>query len=125
MARHPARLDLIDRQVTGATRGRRSWPGTCPTLGRRARGDNLSSAGRRPAGRVAGGQLARSTAAAKPKAALELVVIPSLKKLVFAAGELPKLETMTSEAWQTRVKTLAMEAKTRADGEGSNAAGQQ
>jgi hexosaminidase len=45
--------------------------------------------------------------AAKPKAALEFAVIPSLRQLVIAASELPRLKQMTPAAWRAQVKTLA------------------
>ncbi len=52
-------------------------------------------------------QLARLDEAAKPKAALEFVVITSVRKLVIAAGELPQLRSMTPVEWNTRVTAMA------------------
>src|SRR4030095_14424600 len=52
-------------------------------------------------------QLARLDEAAKPKAALEFVVISSVRKLVIAAAELPQLRATTPAEWKKRVKTLA------------------
>ncbi len=45
--------------------------------------------------------------AAKPKAAVEFAVIPSVRQLVTAAAELPRLKSMSAQEWRTRVKTLA------------------
>lgn len=45
--------------------------------------------------------------AAKPKAALEFAIIPSIKQLVMAAVELPRLQQMTPADWRDHVKTLA------------------
>src|SRR5256714_492930 len=52
-------------------------------------------------------ELARLDEAAKPKAALEFVVLTSLRKLVIAATELPPLRSMTPAEWSKRVTTLA------------------
>lgn len=52
-------------------------------------------------------KLAMIDNAAKPKAALEFAVIPSLRQLVIAASELPRLKEMTPAQWRTHVKTLA------------------
>jgi hexosaminidase len=52
-------------------------------------------------------QLAKLDEAAKPKAALEFVVLTSVRKLVIAAGELPQLQSMTPAEWNKRVTTLA------------------
>ena len=56
-------------------------------------------------------QLAKLDEAAKPKAALEFVVIASVRKLVIAAAELPALKSTTPAEWQKRIKTLAAPAK--------------
>lgn len=56
-------------------------------------------------------QLAKLDEAAKPKAALEFVVVTSVRKLVIAAVELPQLKTTTPAEWKTRVTTLAMPGK--------------
>jgi hexosaminidase len=52
-------------------------------------------------------RLATIEQAAKPKAALEFAVIPSIKKLVVAAAELPQLKASTPAEWQKRVNRLA------------------
>jgi hexosaminidase len=51
--------------------------------------------------------------AAKPKAALEFAVIPSLRQLVIAASELPGLSQMTPAQWRAQVKTLATPPKNK------------
>jgi hypothetical protein len=51
--------------------------------------------------------LARLDEAAKPKAALEFVVITSVRKLVIAAAELPELRTTAPAEWKKRVNALA------------------
>jgi hexosaminidase len=51
--------------------------------------------------------LTKLTEAAKPHAALEFVVIDSVKKLVHAAVELPQLGKMTSAEWSAHVKKAA------------------
>jgi len=50
-------------------------------------------------------QLARLNEAAKPKAALEFVVVTSVRKLVIAAAELPQLRSTTPAEWKKRVDT--------------------
>lgn len=55
-------------------------------------------------------QLARLDEAAKPKAALEFVVITSVRKLVIAAAELPQLKATTPAEWKKRVTTMATPA---------------
>jgi hexosaminidase len=52
-------------------------------------------------------QLAKLDEAAKPKAALEFVVISSVRKLVIAAAELPQLRSTTPAEWNKRVTTMA------------------
>jgi hexosaminidase len=52
-------------------------------------------------------QLAKLDEAAKPKAALEFVVITSVRKLVIAASELPQLKATTPAEWKKRVTTMA------------------
>ena len=52
-------------------------------------------------------KLAAIENAAQPKAALEFAVIPSLRQLVVAASELPRLSQMTPAEWRAQVKTLA------------------
>jgi len=51
--------------------------------------------------------LAKLDEAAKPKAALEFVVITSVRKLVIAAAELPQLRSTTPGEWQKRITTMA------------------
>jgi hypothetical protein len=55
--------------------------------------------------------LARLDEAAKPKAALEFVVIPSLRKLVIAASELSQLKSMAPADWKKQVTMLASPSK--------------
>jgi len=55
-------------------------------------------------------KLARLDEAAKPKAALEFVTIPSVKQLIIAAFELPQLKSMEAAEWKKRVTTLATPA---------------
>lgn len=45
--------------------------------------------------------------AAKPKAAVEFPVVMSLRQLIVAAHELPRMETMKQTEWRERVKQLA------------------
>jgi hexosaminidase len=52
-------------------------------------------------------KLARLEQAAKPKAALEFAVIPSIRLLVIAASELGSLQQLSPAEWSARVKTLA------------------
>jgi len=52
-------------------------------------------------------QLARLDEAAKPKAALEFVVVASVRKLVIAAAELNQLKASTPAEWKKRVTTMA------------------
>ncbi|HYO63358.1 MAG TPA: family 20 glycosylhydrolase [Pyrinomonadaceae bacterium] len=52
-------------------------------------------------------RLAAIDNAAKPKAALEFAVIPSLRQLVIAAAELPRLKQTTPAEWRAQVKALA------------------
>ena len=56
-------------------------------------------------------QLAKLDEAAKPKGALEFVVISSVRELIIAAVELPELKSSTPSEWHKRVKTLAAPAK--------------
>jgi hexosaminidase len=55
-------------------------------------------------------QLAKLAEAAKPSAALEFVVITSVRKLVIAAAELPQLRSTTSSEWNKRVTVMASPA---------------
>jgi hypothetical protein len=52
-------------------------------------------------------QLVKLDEAAKPKAALEFVVITSVRKLVIAAAELPRLNSTTPAEWKKRVNVKA------------------
>ncbi len=52
-------------------------------------------------------RLAKLDEAAKPKAALEFVVILNLRKLVIAAAELPQLKSTTPAEWKELVNKLA------------------
>ncbi|HYE66925.1 MAG TPA: family 20 glycosylhydrolase [Pyrinomonadaceae bacterium] len=52
-------------------------------------------------------KLAAIEQAAKPKAALEFVVIHGIKKLIIAAAELPQLRVSSPAEWQKRIKALA------------------
>jgi len=56
-------------------------------------------------------KLAKLDEATKPKAALEFVVISSVKKLIIGASELPQLKLTTSADWTKRVMMLAEPAK--------------
>jgi hexosaminidase len=56
-------------------------------------------------------KLALLTDAAKPKGALELVVVSSVRKLVAAASELPQLKTMSALEWKNLVNTKASEPR--------------
>jgi hexosaminidase len=51
--------------------------------------------------------LARLDEAAKPSAALEFVVITSVRKLVIAAAELPQLKSTNAAEWKKRVTMMA------------------
>lgn len=65
------------------------------------------SAGDSPAPEWRDAQLARLDEAAKPSAALEFVVITSVRKLVIAAAELPQLRSTTPADWKKRVTMMA------------------
>ncbi len=52
-------------------------------------------------------QLAKLDEAAKPKAALELVVVSSVRKLVIGAAELPQLKSSGPAEWRQRIMRLA------------------
>jgi hexosaminidase len=56
-------------------------------------------------------KLAVLTDAAKPKGAVELVVVSSVRKLVTAASELPQLKTMSALEWKNLVNTKASEPR--------------
>lgn len=65
------------------------------------------SAGETPTAQWRDAQLAKLNEAAKPKAALEFVVIPGVRKLVIAAAELSQLNSTNPEEWKKRVRALA------------------
>jgi len=56
-------------------------------------------------------QLSKLDEAAKPQAALEFVVITSVRELVVAAAELPTLKSTTAKEWQRQIKILAAPVK--------------
>ncbi|HEY0349915.1 MAG TPA: family 20 glycosylhydrolase, partial [Pyrinomonadaceae bacterium] len=64
------------------------------------------SSGNTPTAEWRQAQLAKLDEATKPKAALEFVVLISVRKLVIAAGELPQLRSMTPAEWNKRVATM-------------------
>ncbi|HVF49467.1 MAG TPA: family 20 glycosylhydrolase [Pyrinomonadaceae bacterium] len=66
----------------------------------------LSAGGAPPAG-WRDAKLAALEGAAKPKAALELVVIRSMRELVWAASEVSRLKQMSPAEWRAQVKTSA------------------
>src|SRR5713226_6546480 len=68
------------------------------------------SAGEAPTTEWRSAQLARLDEAAKPKAALEFVVITSVRKLVIAAAERSQLNSTTPAEWKKRVTTMASPA---------------
>ena len=49
--------------------------------------------------------------AAKPAAALEFPIIPSVRELIIAAYELPQLKSMSTAEWRSHVKKLAAQTK--------------
>lgn len=51
--------------------------------------------------------LAKLEEAAKPYGALEFAVIPTVRKLVIAAAELPQLRRMTQAEWREHIKKLS------------------
>jgi hexosaminidase len=57
------------------------------------------------------GKLAQLEQAAKPKAAVELMVVQPIRELVVAAVEQEKRKTMSAEEWKKHVKTLAAPKK--------------
>lgn len=65
------------------------------------------SAGVAPTTEWRDARLARLDEAAKPKAALEFAIIPSVRQLVIAAAALPLLKSTTPAEWKRRVTTLA------------------
>lgn len=57
--------------------------------------------------------LERLEAAAKPKAAVELVIVQPIKELVIAAAEQEKRKTMPPEDWKKMIKEMAAPPKRR------------
>jgi len=68
-------------------------------------------AGITPAPEWRGAKLAKVDEAAKPNAALEFVVISSVKKLIIGASEQGQLKSISKMEWTKRVMTLAEPAK--------------
>src|ERR1043165_1459401 len=56
-------------------------------------------------------RLATLEQAAKPAAALEFPIIPSVRELIIAAYELPQLKAMSPVEWSSHVKKLAAQTK--------------
>ncbi|HEX8919937.1 MAG TPA: family 20 glycosylhydrolase, partial [Pyrinomonadaceae bacterium] len=56
-------------------------------------------------------RLAMLEQAAKPAAALEFPIIPSIRELIIAAYELPQLKTMSPAEWSSHLKKLAAQTK--------------
>src|SRR5262249_20255793 len=56
-------------------------------------------------------KLARLIEAAKPKAAVELMIVQPVMELVAAAAEQEKRKTMSVEEWKKHVKSLTAEKK--------------
>ncbi|HXG92053.1 MAG TPA: family 20 glycosylhydrolase [Blastocatellia bacterium] len=52
-------------------------------------------------------KLALLDEAAKPKAEVQIVIVPALRQLIIAAAELPALKTMPPTDWAKRVRELA------------------
>jgi hexosaminidase len=69
------------------------------------------SAGVAPTTEWRDARLVALTDDAKPKGALEFVVIPSVTQLVIAANELPKLTGMTHSEWREHIRRLAQAAQ--------------
>jgi hexosaminidase len=69
------------------------------------------SAGLAPTAEWRDTRLATLEQAAKPKAALEFVVVSSVRQLVIGAAELPQLKSTTTAEWKKRVNTMASAAK--------------
>lgn len=65
------------------------------------------SAGDAPPQEWRDAQLVKLDEAAKPKAALEFLVIKSVRKLVIAAAEVPQNTSLTPAEWHRRVNALA------------------
>lgn len=69
------------------------------------------AAGVTPPGDWRESRLAVVAEAEKPKAALEFVIIPSVRKLVVAAAELSQLKASSPAEWQKRVEELVKPVK--------------
>ncbi|HZS05305.1 MAG TPA: family 20 glycosylhydrolase [Blastocatellia bacterium] len=67
------------------------------------------SAGTAPSQEWREAKMAMIAQAAKPKAALEFVILSGVRQLVIAAAEAPQLKTTPQAEWIRRVKTLAGE----------------
>jgi hexosaminidase len=65
------------------------------------------SRGVAPAAEWRDARLAALERIAKPKAALEFPVIPSVRQLVFAASEISRLKQLTPADWRAQIKTLS------------------
>ena len=52
-------------------------------------------------------KLARLAEAAKPKAAVELMIVQPIKELVIATAEQEKRKTMSAEEWKKMIKEMA------------------
>jgi hexosaminidase len=76
------------------------------------------SAGTPPPAGWAAARLAALDEAAKPKGALELVVVSDVRRLVVAASELAALRTMSPEAWRAHVDAVASGAEKPSGGGG-------
>ncbi len=72
---------------------------------------SLLAGGTAPAPEWRDAKLATLSQAARPRDALEIVIIPALRQLVIAAAESPQLKTSSPGDWLKRVKTLAAEKK--------------
>jgi hexosaminidase len=64
-----------------------------------------------PQGEWRAAKLAQLEEIAKPKAAVELVVVQPIRELVIAAAEQEKRKTMSAEEWKKHIKTLAAPKK--------------
>jgi len=68
------------------------------------------SAGNAPTSEWRDAQLIKLNDAGKPKAALEFVVLRSVRKLVIAAAELRQLDSSTPAEWNKRIKMIVSPA---------------
>ncbi len=100
----------IDRIIDGAPMLREAAPlavdlSALGTLGLEA--VSYLEAGEAPPAGWREAAMAQLDAAAKPRAGLELAVVPSMRRLVVACAEIAQLSAMTREAWKARVESLA------------------